>query len=56
MSKFRTGYLIKDILDRLTDKTKNLLMPNRSMWVYSAHDITIATILHSIGISNVKHF
>lgn len=53
MKKLRSGYLLKEILDRFTNKTQTQLSPNRSLWMYFGHDITIANMLNSLGVFNV---
>lgn len=53
LAKFRTGYLLKDILDRSTEKLKNQLTPNRSAWIYSSHDTVIIGLLQSLGVFDV---
>lgn len=37
MKKFRSGFLLKEILDRFTSKSETVLTPDRSMWLYFAH-------------------
>lgn len=53
MKKLRIGYLLKEILDRFTNKTQSMLTPNQSLWMYFAHDITIANMLNILGIFKV---
>ncbi|XP_037029689.1 prostatic acid phosphatase-like [Bradysia coprophila] len=50
MAKIKGGFLLKDILDRFTNKSKSLLEPDRKLWVYSGHDSTIIRLLNSLGI------
>lgn len=52
MKKLRSGYLLKEILDRFTNKTQMQLSPNRSLWMYFGHDITISNMLNSLGVFN----
>lgn len=53
MKKLRSGYLLKQILDRFTNKTLSTLSPNRSLWMYFGHDITLGNMLNSLGVYNV---
>lgn len=53
MKKLKSGYLLKEILDRFTNKTKGSLTPNRSLWMYFAHDITLTNMLNSLGLFEV---
>lgn len=48
LARLRSGYLLKEILDRASDpKTQTLYM-------YSAHGFTIADLLNTLGIYNVS--
>lgn len=49
LARFNAGFLIRDILDRCSEKIQQSLSPDRSMWIYSAHDTTIANILNAFG-------
>ena len=53
MKKLRSGYLLKEMLDRFTNKTQSTLSPNRSLWMYFAHDITISNMLNTLGLFKV---
>lgn len=53
MKKYSSGFLLKDIFDRLNNKTKCTLNPDRTLWLYFAHDITISKLLGSLGIDKV---
>lgn len=56
MKKLSGGYLIKEMLDHFKDKISSTLKPNRSLWIYSAHDATIANVLNSLGLFDVIYF
>lgn len=49
-----SGFLLKDMLDRFTTKIQNKLTPDRKMWMYSSHDSTLFSFLHSLDISDVR--
>lgn len=53
LARLQSGYLIKEILDRFMQKINETLNPNRSLWLYSAHDITISYLMNSLGIFEV---
>lgn len=53
MKKLRAGFLLKEILDRFKEKTQSLLSPDRTLWMYFAHDTTIANVLNSLGLFEV---
>lgn len=50
MKKLRAGYLLKEILDRSTNKTMSTLSPNRTLWLYFAHDNSMVDMLNSLGL------
>lgn len=50
LARLKTGPLLKDILQRFQDKANNNLNPNRSLWIYSAHDTTVANLLNTLGV------
>lgn len=54
LKKIRSGYLLKEILDHFTSKILKTLSPNRTLWMYFAHDITIANMLNSLGLFKVS--
>ncbi|XP_055300692.1 prostatic acid phosphatase-like [Sitodiplosis mosellana] len=51
--KIKGGYLLKSIFDRLTNKTKSTLSPDRSIHASFAHDMTIVNVLNSLGLYEV---
>lgn len=52
MKKLRSGYLLKEILDRSANKTQSKLSPDRSLWMYFAHDNSMVDMLNSLGLYN----
>lgn len=54
LARLKAGFLLKEILMRFKNKTESVLKPNRSMWVYSAHDTTIGNVLNSLGVFEVS--
>ncbi|XP_023293172.2 prostatic acid phosphatase isoform X1 [Lucilia cuprina] len=48
MARLKAGPLIKEMLERFVDKSKGKLNPNRSLWIYSAHDTTVANVLNTL--------
>lgn len=55
MKKLRAGYLLKEILDRFTGKIKKNLKPNKTIYLYFAHDTTIAQLLDTLGVFKVNN-
>lgn len=50
LARLKSGFLLSEILDRSRNKTMGILSPNRRMWVYSAHDTTVANVLNTLGL------
>jgi lysosomal acid phosphatase len=50
LARLKTGPLLKEILTRSVNKTIGKLSPNRAMWIYSAHDTTVANVLNTLGL------
>lgn len=53
MKRLKSGFLLKEILDRFTNKTQSTLTPDRNLWMYFAHDITLSNMLNSLGLFEV---
>lgn len=56
LARLSTGFLIKDIFERISQKINKTLHPDRSIYIYSAHDDTVANILNSLGLFEVTKF
>lgn len=50
LARFASGFLFKEILENFSQKINETLSPNRSLWLYSAHDYSIANALNSFGL------
>lgn len=50
MKKIKGGALFTDILDKMIKKRNGLLSPNRSIFIYSGHDVTLVNIMNAMGI------
>ncbi|XP_058812426.1 prostatic acid phosphatase [Topomyia yanbarensis] len=48
LARLKTGPLVKEILQRFQDKANKKLKPDRKLWIYSAHDITVANLLNTL--------
>lgn len=53
MARLKMGFLLKEMLNHFTQKINSKLEPNRSLWLYSAHDFTISNFLNSLGLFEV---
>lgn len=56
LARLKLGPLLKEILDRFVSKTVSKLNPDRSLWIYSAHDTTVANLLNTLGLFEVNIF
>lgn len=54
MKKLKSGYLLKEMLDHCTNKSQGTLSPDRSIWMYFAHDHTINNFLHTLDLYKVQ--
>ena len=48
--KQRAGFLIREILNRFTNKTLSQLNPDRSLWIYVIHSTGMVNILNSLNL------
>lgn len=44
------GPLLKEMIDHMVKKAQRTLQPDRKLWVYSAHDSTIASMLMTLNL------
>lgn len=58
LARLKSGFLIREILERFTQKIGSTLSPDRSVWIYSAHDTTVANVLNALNLFEVNfgHF
>lgn len=49
LARLKFGRLIGEILDRFRVKADGKLKPDRRMWVYSGHDVTLTGVLNVLG-------
>lgn len=52
LARLQIGFLLKEIFDRSQAKAENNITQN--LWIYSAHDNTIANVLNALGMFWVK--
>lgn len=45
MSRLKSGFLLREIVQRFNSKIEGSLQPNRTLWLYSAHDRTLKNML-----------
>lgn len=54
LARLRVGWLLKDMMERFKQKIELTLIPKeRRLWLYTAHDYTIANILNGLGVFEV---
>lgn len=54
MSRLYSGFLLREIVERFTLKSEGALKPNRTLWLYSAHDETLTGFLNLLGLFDVS--
>lgn len=50
MKKVKGGALLTEIIDHMTKKRSRTLTPNRSMFIYSGHDVTLVNMMRALDI------
>lgn len=45
-----TGLLFKEMINHMEKKSRNALIPDRKVWIYSAHDETVANMLMTLNL------
>nr|BAN20384.1 acid phosphatase-1 [Riptortus pedestris] len=50
LQRLKNGPLLKDMIQHMDEKINGKLDPNRNLWVYSAHDTTVANMLNTLGV------
>ncbi len=50
LARLKSGFLIKEMMERFNQKINSNLKPDRSLWLYSANDFTIANVLNAFGL------
>lgn len=56
LARLKNGYLLKEMLEHFSMKINKTLKPDRSLWLYSAHDVTVISILNIFGVYQVCTF
>ncbi|XP_063984985.1 prostatic acid phosphatase-like isoform X1 [Diachasmimorpha longicaudata] len=50
LQRLRMGLLVKEMVDHMVQKSRNALVPDRKLFMYSAHDDTVANLLMTLGL------
>lgn len=50
LQRLKTGLLVGEMIDHMEKKSRNALVPNRKLWMYSAHDETVADLLMTLNL------
>lgn len=53
LARLKSGFLLKEMLEHFSQKIDGALKPSRSLWLYSAHDLTILNMLNTLGLFEV---
>lgn len=56
LARVESGWLLKEIIERFYQKVNSTLQPDRKLWLYSAHNLNLATMLNSLGMFEVLFF
>nr|CAD7574173.1 unnamed protein product [Timema californicum] len=54
LQKYSIGRLLGDMVLHMTQKRHQKLHPDRILFLYSAHEFTVANLLHSLGVWEVQ--
>lgn len=54
LARIKSGFLLKEILEHFSHKIRATLQPDRSLWLYSAHETTVANMLNGLGLLEVS--
>lgn len=50
MKKVKGGALLTEIIDQMTKKRSRTLTPDRSIFIYSGHDVTLVNLMRALNI------
>lgn len=53
LARLKSGFLLKEMLKHFRQKVEKKLDPDRSLWLYSSHESTLANMLNSLGLFEV---
>ncbi|XP_076240639.1 prostatic acid phosphatase [Calliopsis andreniformis] len=50
LQRLKSGLLLGEMINHMEKKSKNALVPDRKVWMYSAHDETLANMLMTLNV------
>lgn len=50
MKKIKGGAIVSELLDNMIRKRSGILTPERSIFIYSAHDVTLVNLMRALGV------
>ncbi|XP_058467681.1 lysosomal acid phosphatase [Malaya genurostris] len=50
MKKIKGGAIVSELLDNMLKKRAGILMPERSIFVYSGHDVTLVNLMRALNV------
>lgn len=53
LARLKSGFLLKEMVQRFSDKIYEKLKPDRTLWLYSSHESALANMLNSLGMFEV---
>lgn len=54
MARLSSGFLLKEMLERFSQKIDLALKPDRTLWFYSTHFFIMTNLLNSLGLLQVS--
>lgn len=52
MKKIKGGAIVSEIFEKLKSKSNGSLLPDRNIFIYSAHDVTLVNTMRALNISD----
>ncbi|XP_015610426.1 prostatic acid phosphatase [Cephus cinctus] len=50
LQRLKSGLLLGEMINHMVKKQEGALYPDRKLWIYSAHDTTVANLLMTLGV------
>lgn len=50
MKKIKGGAIVSELLDNMIRRRSGILTPERSIFIYSAHDVTLVNLMRALGV------
>lgn len=50
MKRIKGGIFLTEVIENMVKKRTHLLNPNRSLFIYSGHDVTLSNVMRALGV------